>query len=277
MKYKISIGSVFKNESFNLKEWLEHYLNRGVEHFYLIDDNSDDDYMSILDPYIRDGIVTLFINDVPKFPRNAGRQNKIYNKYLLPIIQDSEWFYVCDLDEFLYSPKHLKLLDALDKYKNYTIILVNWLCFNACEGDKHPKSLVESCLKRVGYYEYVNALMPDGTYSRQFVHGRKYILNLTNPNTVVKDIGLHDCAVTPYTSVNASYTALGDEFDLAVNHYYLQSKEFWEKIKMKRGDCDNWHPDNNRNWDYFNTLNVGSEIDTRLLLQNEKYGLKYSS
>ena len=40
--YKLSVGTIFKNEEHIIKEWIEHYLYHGVEHFYLIDDNSDD-------------------------------------------------------------------------------------------------------------------------------------------------------------------------------------------------------------------------------------------
>ena len=35
-----------------MKEWLEHYINEGVEHFYLIDNGSDDEYMKILEKAI---------------------------------------------------------------------------------------------------------------------------------------------------------------------------------------------------------------------------------
>ena len=34
-KYFLSVLSVFKNESHILEEWLNHYINEGVEHFYL--------------------------------------------------------------------------------------------------------------------------------------------------------------------------------------------------------------------------------------------------
>ena len=53
--YKISVLVMFKNESMIIKEWFEHYLNEGVEHFYLIDNGSTDDYyekIKIYDKYI---------------------------------------------------------------------------------------------------------------------------------------------------------------------------------------------------------------------------------
>ena len=58
--YKLSIGALFKNESHSIKEWLEHYLYQGVEHFYLVDDDSTDNTREILKPYVEKGIVSLF-------------------------------------------------------------------------------------------------------------------------------------------------------------------------------------------------------------------------
>ena len=51
-KYYFSVASMFKNESWSLKEWIEHYKLHGADHVYLVDDFSDDDYLPILQPYI---------------------------------------------------------------------------------------------------------------------------------------------------------------------------------------------------------------------------------
>ena len=46
--FHTSCLSIFKNETMNLKLWIEHYLWQGIEHFYLIDNGSDDNPLSIL-------------------------------------------------------------------------------------------------------------------------------------------------------------------------------------------------------------------------------------
>ena len=58
--HKLSIGAIFCNEAPSLKEWLDHYINRNVDHFYLINDNSNDNFKEVLDPYIQKGYITLF-------------------------------------------------------------------------------------------------------------------------------------------------------------------------------------------------------------------------
>ena len=44
-KYEISICAIFKNEAPFLKEWLEFHLMLGIDHFYLYNNNSEDDYL----------------------------------------------------------------------------------------------------------------------------------------------------------------------------------------------------------------------------------------
>ena len=40
----LSIIAMFKNESYIIEQWIQHYLLEGVNHFYLIDNGSTDDY-----------------------------------------------------------------------------------------------------------------------------------------------------------------------------------------------------------------------------------------
>lgn len=273
MKFKLSVGAIFKNESLNIVEWLHHYLNRGVEHFYLIDDSSDDDYRDKIQSFINNGLVTVYENDTPKI---SGRQVVSYNKFLTPVVKDSDWFVVCDLDEFLYSPKRLNLLDTFNLYNDYNLLLVNWINFNSNNNIQHPNSLVASCIKRMEYHQEIYAPAPGG-WRMQTMESRKYIINSKISN--VHSLGVHDCQLNSNVghvkSKEVSYNGMGEDFDLAINHYTTQSKEYWEKTKMKRGDVNNWHSDDARNWDYFNAFNVGEVIDTRLSVQNEEYNIKY--
>ena len=111
-KYKLAVGAMFKNEGLAMVEWLEHHLYHGVEHFYLIDDNqSTDDSVERLQPYIDRGLVTLYSVNVPYF---IGRQSMMYTHYILPHLKETEWMLMIDLDEFVWSPKALDLRTILD-------------------------------------------------------------------------------------------------------------------------------------------------------------------
>ena len=51
-KYTLSCCALIKNEENFLKEWLDHYINEGVEHFYLIDNGSADNTLNIINNMI---------------------------------------------------------------------------------------------------------------------------------------------------------------------------------------------------------------------------------
>ena len=55
----ICIVSVFKNESHILEEWIQHYLRQGIDHIFLTDNGSSDDYMDILKKLILSLLQTL--------------------------------------------------------------------------------------------------------------------------------------------------------------------------------------------------------------------------
>ena len=53
---------MFKNEAHIMKEFITHYLQQGVDHFIMIDNGSNDNYLEYLDPYIHNDIVELIID-----------------------------------------------------------------------------------------------------------------------------------------------------------------------------------------------------------------------
>ena len=110
-KYKLSVGGVFKNEAHSIKEWIDHYLFHGADHFYLINDGSTDNFLEIIQPYIDKEIITLY-NDT--WSRYLGRQRDMYNRYILPHIKETKWLLMIDLDEYIWSPIDINLNAILD-------------------------------------------------------------------------------------------------------------------------------------------------------------------
>ena len=262
---------MFKNESWSLKEWIEHYKLHGADHVYLVDDFSDDDYLPILQPYIDSGYVTLFKSDISE--RYIGRQVDITNKYLLPIAKESKWIAQIDVDEFLYSPKEIDLKNILKKYENYGRVITNWVWFNSSDFIKHPKGgIVNNFTSRAEYDAKVFCTI----FSHAAVNGQNEPewQNLNAPKCIVNtDYGIkafmvHD-AINEGESINLSYKTNREDPELLLNHYQLQSREYWETVKMHRGDCNHWYTGNTRGWHAFYSLDIGDIIDDRLKKQNE--------
>jgi hypothetical protein len=117
MNYTLSVGAIFKNEAPYLKEWIEHYLNRGVDHLYLINDFSDDNFIDILKPYEKH--ITLFHNKNTQIIKY--KQPACYNRFIFPVLNQTKYILVCDIDEYIWNPINLSLKDVLNEFEKMNI------------------------------------------------------------------------------------------------------------------------------------------------------------
>ena len=223
-KVKLSLLAQMKNETMNLKIWIEHYLWQGVEKIYLIDNGSTDEPLKILQPYIDKGI--LYYISLPEKHKQAEHYRKVINDE--DLINKTEWLIICDLDEFFYGFPN-KLIYTIDEYKTYDIIYSNWLMFGSDGLVEHPKDIRKSIIWR----------------DNEFAHHKKYIFK---PNKVkTDDINIHGIDnISNIITVNDK---------IRLNHYPIQSLEFFTKVKMTRGSAANVKNDNIRDMEYFNAYN----------------------
>jgi hypothetical protein len=248
-KYNFVICGVFKNESHILSEWIQHYLIRGVDHIYLVNDNSTDSYEYILKQFADK--VTVFNNDI--IYNNVGRQTKIYDKYFHPLLTETKWMAILDLDEFLYSPTNETFTDILNKYNNIEQIKIDWLHFGS-NGHKHqPISVTAGFTKRsefstnVIYYAYKCIFKTSALIS--------FDVHINNVNGTTIHLNYNDNNIP----------------SLVINHYNIQSYDFYIKVKGTRGDINNWFDSQNlkRNEELFYKLDKNEVTDLRLFEQNK--------
>ena len=71
-KYQLAICSIFQNEAGYLKEWIEFHRLLGVEHFYLFNNLSTDNFHSVLAPYVKNKVITLIEWPYPDFRQCAA-------------------------------------------------------------------------------------------------------------------------------------------------------------------------------------------------------------
>lgn len=123
-KYRVSICAIFKDEAEYLKEWIEFHYLAGVEHFYLYNNFSRDDYKEVLSPYIERGWVTLIEWPVPQ------GQIEAYKHCFERFGAESLWIGMIDLDEFVVPISCDSVYDFLRWYdRKYGSVLVYWKNF----------------------------------------------------------------------------------------------------------------------------------------------------
>jgi len=250
--YKLSVGALFKNESHILKEWIEHYLYHGAEHLYLIDDNSDDNSLEIIQPYVEKGYVTLFQEKCDYF---LGRQMHLYNKCIFPRYKDSEWFLVVDMDEFVWSPLNINLCETLKIFSHVGQIQMTHTLYGSNGHIKQPESVVAN-------FTYRSCDEPTNSPGNF-----KYFLNSQYEFT---HFAIHNAFFKEKENeTNGKFMIFGPPY-FVMNHYSCQSKDFWENVKCTRGDGDHYRL---RKIEDFELLDRNDVEDLRLLEQNK--GMSY--
>jgi len=118
------------NEARYIEEWLAYHLLLKFDHFFIYDDQSTDNISSILAPYIRLGVVTLIPWDhniqtvdpelVYPEPSYTRVQRFAIADCLYNHENESEWFGVWDVDEFIRLNEYFPDILAFLKYADAT-------------------------------------------------------------------------------------------------------------------------------------------------------------
>ena len=163
--YRLAVCAMFKNEGPWLKEWLTYHHNvLGVEHFYLYNNESTDDYQLILQPFIDQGIVDLIewdyadpkrltygtFMDAPWSAAQLGAYNDCLKNRAFG---KAKWVAVIDIDEFIVPINGVKsfysILRKAEKDKKGTVSL-HWRVFGTSKVKELPEGelLIEKLLYR---------------------------------------------------------------------------------------------------------------------------------
>lgn len=131
-------AAIFQNEADYLAEWLAFHEAEGVQHFYLYDNASTDDFLYVVRPWIDRGVVTLMSwNEA----FDDGAQMHAYSDCLARA-QHFRWIAFIDIDEFLFSPTGEAVRDILTRFEGEAGIVVNWQVYGSSRLDSRPPGLV---------------------------------------------------------------------------------------------------------------------------------------
>ncbi len=135
-KYTISICAIFNNEARFLKEWIDYHEKIGIEHFWLYNNNSEDDYQSVLQPYIDRDLVELTQWCIPSVDviQFNGIQCGAYNDCLPKARGKTDWLAVIDTDEFIVLCNRTlrNLLEEFDLEVGITVLLEFGIAKDKC-------------------------------------------------------------------------------------------------------------------------------------------------
>ena len=275
---KICVVAIFKNESHVLKEWLEHYLREGVDTFLLIDNDSSDNYKPILEPFLRSKQVFL------KKSKKKNAQVELYNRWLSEA-KKFDWVIVVDMDEFIYARNGFKTIKEYLETVNKDIykIEIPWKLFGSSGFKKQPNSVIQNFIHRKKFPKFnthtnhservVNIkTISRGPHLQEIKVHNSVVANL-HQSFPVREVSSNSRLVREIGFWNISFTMINEQLlkthSLHLNHYRIQSWEYYKKVKMTRGDGAYKGFNNIRNRKYFQIHDYKDMKDTEL--RDKKY------
>lgn len=277
---QICLVAMFKNESHILNEWLHHYMKQGVDKFFLIDNDSNDNYLEHLQHFIDNNIVELVV-DATKCNQSNG-----YNKHFLDKCKMYDWTIVCDLDEFIYARMGFATIkDYLHTVESsVSQVHIPWKMFgsngyNTIEQEQ-PTSVIQAFTKRTNYNKEsgFHGVLQEGNIT--YGHGKcivrtMYLLefnihshSLSNRNFSTSDNCDNVHINTDFSKINESIL---EKSCLHLNHYGTQSLNWFMKVKGTRGDAALVDCINMRTENYFNGVDGASSDIVDLELQGKQH------
>ena len=247
----LGILALFRNESHILEEWIEHHLDQGVDHFYLIDNSSDDDYISIVNKYNNITIINqpLVINTGVYWGNILDIQEKSYMD-MLPSV-NTKWLMIIDIDEFVYTRNgYHNIKDFLIKNgDNFDQIIFKLKLFNSNNHIIQPTSVIDGFTSRVDYNFFYNPLPKSISKTNMIKHITAHFSFLKEGGVTCDD--LFEKKTDIFSKENAkkidvidfrNECSICDENELSNsilvgNHYSVQSEDWFFKVKATRGVC----------------------------------------
>lgn len=243
-KYNVAICAIFKNEAPYLKEWLEFNRLVGIEHFYMYNNNSEDDYQSVLNEYIEAGLVTLI-----QWPHNQA-QMECYKDCIKNFSHETKWLGFIDIDEFIVPKSTNDIYSILQPFeKNRGSVKLYWRMYGTSGRLKRePDGLVAEdftvCWDK--YYEVGKCF-----------YNTAFAFDFDTP----KNNGLHHAFWANYKGMNlppvnvfdhvcmgwANSVPSGD-FPIQINHYFTKS---YDEYLMKKSKGDVYFTINPHDEEYF--------------------------
>lgn len=241
-RYTFCICGIFQNEAPYLKEWIEFHKLVGVEHFYLYNHRSSDNYLEVLKPYVDSGLVDLV--EVPTVADTIATfnplQSKCYTECLVNTRGISKWIAFLDIDEYLFAPDGKSVREVLADYDGYGGIAVNWQIFGTSHVVKIPpgKLMIEMLTRCApesyrANYHIKSIVRPERASHFLNPHHPQYLQGFYQVNT---DKMPFEGRFSPYMRVNK----------LRINHYWTKDETFFYNVKIPRQQRLGGTPDPNK-------------------------------
>jgi len=232
LSYELAIAAIFRDEAPILKEWIEYHRLVGVEHFWLYNDRSQDNWQETLAPYIAEGEVEVIEWDTREPVHYIGEQVAAYRDAIQRASGKARWLALIDLDEFILPTQEASAVDVLNRhFASSAAVYVNWRNFGTGGVSLEPGEPILNrlfCASKAGH--------PRNSCGKSIVRPEK-VTEIWNPHHMVIPQGetysYADGKPIPH-EWDLQVDGLRHEGHLVLNHYTFRDENYFQKVRIPR-------------------------------------------
>lgn len=229
-EHELAITAIFQNEAPYLKEWIEFHKLVGVEHFYLYNNLSTDNFQEVLEPYIKNNEVDLieWPYTYTEWEEWNRIQRKAYEDAIKRTKKTTKWVAFLDIDEFLFPVKMDDLREFLRDYDEFAGVRANWQCYGTSNVKKIPPNelLTSSLLMKAEKNHQKN----------------ETVKSIVKPKWVQRCPSVHSFSYkSGHFAVDSNKTRRNGARQtsilidkIRINHYWTRDEYFFEHKKIQR-------------------------------------------
>lgn len=240
---EVVVCAMAKNEHKYINEWVEHYINLGVDKIYIYDNDDLDK------PYIKDFINQKFLHKcVIKNIRGQQRpklQHDIYTGFYIKYGKTFDWCLFCDIDEFLFGITNFHSWLMQPQFRNAKQIRVKWKLFgddNLVIRDlskgvvdtfkNEVKTSLNRNLKDKGNLENQGKMLVRGSLNNVVIRSPHFASFKTRDNVIP--------SILPSGKLSFSKVVIQEDYSkekVFLHHYMTKSLSEFVEQKLKRTDA----------------------------------------
>jgi hypothetical protein len=236
---KLGITTIQRNRGPWIVQWLAFHLMVGFDKFFFYAHKCTDDTIDILIKLQRHYDITIHeLGDMEK------PQLIAYKHAIDTYGHDVDWMAFIDGDEFLFSPRHRDMEEALAEYaeRDLSALAVYWMCYGSNGHLDEPDGLLLENYPRHGGKDLLI-----NKHIKSIVRGGEDILEGSS-HYFVTSRGTFDELMRPVTAGVTKYEPSQEIF--RINHYACQSHQYFMRTKGPMGEADG-DPNKVRGLDHF--------------------------
>lgn len=214
-EFEVAATMIFRDEAPYLKEWIEYHKLLGVDHFFLYNHLSQDDFQEVLQPYIDAGEVELMscrisVGSLDEWDR---LQKRLIADGIARSVKRAKWLLILDSDEFFVPVQDDSIADYLRRYDNPAVgaVATTLIIFGTAGVERIPddRLLIETLTIAMGANGYWKSAVKPAC-----------VVGVGNPHTMNLAPG---CGMV--------HPPLGE---VQINHYWSRDRYYLYNFKIPR-------------------------------------------